>query len=190
MPLVGSRPLARKVWAMSEDWEKNGSNPFTDLDTWKVLKAWGCRRVILHVPTNVVYKVDGGQASYHREALDNKTEVRNARTLRRRSDDGVISAYVRIPRVSGFTFTETLRNGRNRTHVVVAMEYIDGVIGNDAAHSIPTAAKRELLALGFNDMHPYNFIWAHGYIYPVDMGSARSQRVTSREYEVDNRCMW
>ena len=159
--LIGTREHARRVF------ELHHGSPGTRLgDDWQDVGGGGCRHVYLHEPTSVVYKV---QQSYNSwiEDYGNDVELRNARALRRLEERGLIGKYVSIPKTSGFRF----KDGPD-SRLIVAMQYIQGIIGWDA-RSRPEARK-ELFSLGLADMHGYNYIMDEtGRLWPIDMGSTR-----------------
>lgn len=159
MAHIGSRKHAAEIRNL---YAAYGCN--LESEDWKELGAGSFRVVFLHVPTNVVYKISCNEFSETSE-YENMQEVRNARNLLRkcRNNDQWISAYVRIPKVSAFTFGD---------EVVVAMQYIAGILGYSA--TLAKAARESLYSLSFADMHGYNYIVdGDGTIWPVDMASPR-----------------
>ncbi len=174
MARIGSRAHAAQALGFGYD---------PNLPNWSRLSGGGCRRVFRHDPTNVVYKLDD---EWTDDLHSNAMELHNARTLWRRSDNGWISHFIRVPRTSGFNIYGQL---------VLAMEFVPGELGRKVKHAIPEQALKELAALQFGDMHAENFIWHDGVIWPIDMGSPRSSRkYGGGDFEPDPRAarcaMW
>lgn len=160
--LIGTRAHAQEVFEahhgtfkrLGDDWDICGGG------------SGSTRHVYIHKPTSVVYKTQQSYAGWIAD-YGNDKEIANARALRRLVERGLVGKYVGIPKVSGFRFKDG-----NHTRIIVAMEFIDGIIGSNA-HSRPEA-RQELFSLGLGDMHGYNYIVdKDGRIWPIDMGSRR-----------------
>ena len=127
---------------------------------WEYLTGGSIRSVLLHKPTNVVYKVEADEP--WAEGYNNADEIRNARALRRKS-----WVHVRIPATSGFTI-----DGRT----VVAMEYVEGDLGRDVERTHNKPARQEIFDKGkLHDLHGDNFKFEHstGKLVPIDLGCPR-----------------
>lgn len=126
----------------------------------------------------VLYKVGAG---YSDSDYDSAKELRNAQYLRRRfkNNDGMVGAYVRIPKTSGFSFSTD--RGKE---LVIAMEFIDGDHPSNAPYD--RAAREELFSLGFRDMHGANFFVekSTGYLVPVDLASPRTRSAVKPDFRV------
>lgn len=159
MPLIGSRKVAKEIY----DFIK--SDKRLPPDKWRSIGSGSFRSVYLHVPTQVVYKVDDYM---YDQGYTNKRELHNARVLRKMSQDGFIGKKCRIPKVSGYKFGDD---------IVLAMEHIKGEPGPNFVSSSKRAAegRRTLHQVGrFEDMHEYNYLVEKGaVVVPVDMGSPR-----------------
>lgn len=121
---------------------------------------------------DVCYKVS---TSDYGDGYESPVELRNAQYLRRRfgSNDGMVGAYVRIPKTSGFSIPRKDYAGNPYSELVIAMELIDGDMPGDAPYN--REAREELWRLGFRDMHGKNFFVERstGYLVPVDLASPR-----------------
>jgi len=134
------------------------------VDEFKPAGSGAFRQALLHVASNVLYKVEHERRS-DCPGYSNTAEVRNAAKMRRMSyPDGWWSARVRIPKVSGFRINGSM---------VVAMEYIDGQTGWAAMRDnlVHEDAIAELYWLNVDDMHGKNWMFKDGVIYPVDLAS-------------------
>lgn len=148
-PIIGSRKYAARALSIHNG-ERDCGRDFSRIGSGSM------RDCYLHKPTGVVYKVQ----TWDYEDYTNSTELRNARTLRRRQ-----FTHVYIPKTSGFTIDGSL---------VLAMEHIKGSMGREVSRSAYKPLRQELYKLGFEDMHGDNFIFTtDGKIAPVDMGSPR-----------------
>lgn len=154
-------------------------------------KHGGCRKIFIDKTNGVVYKVDYGWAASG--SYSNETELKNARQLARRFPDGKVAERVRIPKTSGYRIKY---NGA--THLVVAMEYIEGKSGVSVMNHNPriwkdTLPERQTLRkLNFRDMHGMNFqIDKARTVWPIDLGSPRTWRdgesPDNRMFDCDER---
>lgn len=163
--LIGTASHARQIlthWR-TDRW----ANQELDENVWRNVGNGGTRHAFLHVPTGVVYKVDSSEYGYH--GYMNADEIRNARRLLRRfrANGYKVSKHVQIPLTSAFR----VKSPSGNHEYVIAMQYIEGTMGNEA--KVSKAAREELFSLGFGDMHGYNYIVTEcGTVWPVDMGSA------------------
>lgn len=158
--LIGTRSRARSIQKWFNDHRDNWYDAIPPKG-WKKVGSGGTRIVYLHEESGVVYKV----CSYRHEDYDNHAELENARSLYRRvrNNDQWWGAYVRIPKTSGFSFEDNL---------VVAMEYIEGLMGYQSPDNSSQRAREELHSVGFSDMHGKNYIVdKDGTHWPIDMGS-------------------
>ena len=131
---------------------------------WKRLGRGASRVALLHIETDVVYKVQtwGGNA-------DNESEYKNARECRKLQWD-----RVRIPKMSIFRFDPKDKRRKSK-EAVIAMEHVRGRYGESIPPTHFKAARKELFEKGgFGDMHGLNFkVTADRKIVPIDMGSER-----------------
>jgi hypothetical protein len=171
--LIGTRSLATTIVQHIATYDDFDGQPL-DESVWKALGG-GCRIVYLHKPTGVVYKADMDGDYY--DGYDNKQELTNARYLLKQTNRWFhLGPYLGIPPTSGFNVAGNL---------VVAMKYIDGVLGVKKQPSQP--AVRALFNLGFGDMHGYNYLTDRkGRVWPIDLGSKRATRPGDHR---DNRCL-
>lgn len=151
-PIIGSRAHAEKALELemknrvrAKDWKRCGQGASRS--------AW------LHKPSGVVYKVERWTSG------NNEEEYRNARACAKLEWE-----RVRIPKVSGFRFV----SGKRKS-LVLAMEYIEGTMGQDLSKTAFKAARKELFTKGgFEDMHGMNFVATKDKkLVPIDMGSTR-----------------
>ena len=166
MAIIGNRRHAAFAYGMARE-------HFDPTEGWEKTSG-GCRKVYIHKPSGVVYKVDHSKTNpeHYRWGYDNAAELAVGQRLGRktRANDYWWGAYVRIPKVSGFTI-----NGE----IVIAMQYIAEASGE----GISREAANELLSLGMGDMHSGNFIVdVDGVIWPIDLGSPVSKRSRGGHY--------
>ena len=129
---------------------------------WKRVGNGGSRVAMLHIASKVVYKVD-----YYDD--DNRREHKQATELREWAWQ-----HVYIPMTELFDV-----DGRP----VIAMEFIEGTLGENIPRKSHTEARRELFDVGqFHDMHGQNFIaMEDGRLAPIDMGHGRGPSVGWRQ---------
>lgn len=168
-PLIGTRAHAEQAVSLRGE----ASLP----DEWQSLGGGSMRYVYLHKPTGVVYKIE----SWGMRGYGNSSEVLQARRLRQEKWD-----HVRIPKVSSF------KVGRQS---VVAMEYVDGVMGSESDPSFNKPAREEMYHKGrLEDMHGHNFLFENstGKLVPVDIASPRVKhgRQDSRVLTCGNGSAW
>lgn len=154
MAHIGNRQHARVIldWHNDNWGNEDGYSP----DEWEIVGSGSFRTAYLHIPTNVVYKVEDGSWQGYGSAQ----ELRVAQSLRKNRT----FKKVRIPLTSGFRFHDGL---------VLAMEAVKGEsIGMFEDTRKARAGRLELFKVGFEDMHPQNFfIEPGGVVVPVDMAS-------------------
>ena len=172
MAIIGNRRHAAFAYGMARE-------HFDPTNGW-CRTSGGCRKVYIHEPSGVVYKVDHEQThpEHYRWGYDNAAELTHARRLaaKCKANDYWWGAYVRIPKVSGFTI-----NGE----IVIAMQYIAEapIVDKWTKPAISREAANELLSLGMGDMHGNNFIVdVDGVIWPIDLGSPVSKRSRGGHY--------
>lgn len=164
MAYIGSRKHAQFI----NDWYHgpDGGNEETPPAGWSRLGEGSFRIAYLHEATDVVYKVEIWPED--NEQYGSIGEVRKAQSLYRKSINGRLGKWLRIPRTSGFRFG---------AYVVVAMEAVTGVMNEMYGTHGCLEARKELLALGFEDMHAHNYIVDNdGYIVPIDMASPMNSK--------------
>lgn len=170
--LIGNRKHAEDALAFHRGWLLQHTQP----GDWHLFSEGSMRTVMLHRPTETVYKVDGGWSD---SDYDNAAELANARRLRRRR-----FKHVYIPATSGFNVNGAL---------VLAMEYIVGPLGKSVGRDDHMEQRRELFErCRFADMHGANFAFiVNGpvvKIAPLDMGSRIVAKDDDEEVP-DNRCL-
>jgi hypothetical protein len=156
---------ARHAKQIHDFYMSGGRDRDLDQSVWKPIGSGGQRRAYLHIPTNVVYKIQYTD-SWESMGYCSESELFNARKLRAkvRKNDGWWGAYVRIPKVSGFR----VRIPSGEKALVIGMEYVEGKSGYDG---YSREAGRELSETRIPDLHYKNVIVdKDGSVWPIDMG--------------------
>jgi hypothetical protein len=124
---------------------------------WKFVGIGSFRIAMLHIKSNVVYKLDIENYDYDYTSIQ---EVRNAKALwKRANDEGHIGDFIRV---SGYKIDGT---------TVVAMEYVAGPLGWNSKANRDVC--RAITSLGIEDMHGQNWIYEVNTrrAVPIDLAS-------------------
>lgn len=178
---IGNRDLAKKLlrWYTSQRHDPP--------EGFKRIGDSGSRVVLLHIESNLVYKIGGGNESEHTHAK----EIRNL------YPDGWVTPNLYVPETNLYSFPSG-RFGMRR--YILVMEYIEGNTGwnqskidRKVMESEPiTQGRRDLFEqLGFQDMHAHNYIVANDLktVIPIDMEYPWKGRNDSTYYYADQRVL-